>query len=660
MGDGETDGLHGRLEELERALHQAQERLRALEAQTGLYRVLIERSLTGIYLIQGNRYFFANPTYCEMTGRSWEELSRSDPLSVIHPEERELVRDRLRRRLAGEEVAGDYETRILRPDGQVRHVWVRAIRVFHEGQPAVIGNLADITALREADRALRESEERYRNLMELLPEGVWVQRAGVILFVNRSMARLLGASEPEEILGRSVYDFVHPDCQESVRARTQQVMEEGTTVPLKEQRYLALDGSWVEVETSATAVTFQGQRAVMAVYRDIRERKRQEEERRRLEQRFLQAQKMEAVGTLAGGIAHDFNNLLMAIQGNVSLMLLELPEDHPHMERLEEIQEAVRNGAHLTKQLLGFARGGRYQLEPLDMNQVLEQTSAMFGRARKEITIHKRFQADLWSVEADRGQMEQVLMNLFVNAADAMPQGGELFLDTQNVVLDEDYLKPYSMSPGRYVRISVTDSGIGMDEETLKYIFEPFFTTKTMDRGTGLGLATVYGIVKGHGGLITVYSTPGEGSTFHIYLPVSSRQPGGELRLPKGVLRGTGKVLIVDDEETILKVSSHMLRALGYEVLTAKGGRKGIETYCRHAPEIDLVILDMIMPDMSGGEVFEALRKVNPQVRVLLSSGYAQNGRAREMLAKGCLGFIQKPFTLAELSQRVKTALHEP
>lgn len=786
MGDEDRGELEKRVRELERALQEAQERVRALQAQATLYQIMIERSLSGIYLIQENRYLFANPAYCDIAGYSWEELTQRDPLVLVHPEEREFVRDRLKRRLAGEDVPGEYELRILRPDGQVRHVWVRALRLMYQGEPVVLGNLVDITRLRQADLALRESEkrfrtvfenaavgitlvspdgvflevnramagllgyepqdligkrvadftdpehlplrerfleellsgqipwvqqdrrflhrdgsiiwgriwatvqrdqqgnpqyfislvqditaqkkaedalkeseERYRNLVELLPEGVWVHREGKILFVNPSMAKLLGAASPQELIGRSIYDFVYPESCESVRERSEQVLREGVTVPLKEQCYVALDGSSVEVETSATAITFQGQRAVMAVYRDIRERKRQEEERKKLEERFLHAQKMEAVGTLAGGIAHDFNNLLMAIQGNASLMLLETPEDHPHRERLSAIEEAVKSGTDLTRQLLGFARGGKYEVRPLDMNRVIEETSTIFGRARKEITIHRRFQPDLWTVEVDRSQMEQMLMNLFVNASDAMPGGGELFLDTQNVILDEKYVKPYSMPPGRYVRISVTDSGTGMDEETLKHIFEPFFTTKTLGRGTGLGLATVYGIVKGHGGIITVYSTPGEGSSFHIYLPASGKEPDRELTLPEGVVGGRGTILVVDDEEMILKVSTHLLRALGYRVLTAHGGVRGLEVYREHAFDIDLVILDMIMPDMSGSEVFDRLREMNAGVKVLLSTGYALNGRAREILNKGCKGFIQKPFTLAELSQRIKAALTE-
>jgi PAS domain S-box-containing protein len=786
-GEDSSVGLSGS-GELERALRKAQDRIEELEARASLYETLIDQSLSGIYLIdKEERYIYANPSYCEIVGRPWEELCAGDSLAVIAPEEREFVRDRLRRRLAGEQVPSEYEISILRPDGSRRSVWVRAVRVMYQGQPAVLGNLVDITLLRKreeelreseerfrtafmnaavgitlvtpdgiirevnpaiarifgyepqelvgkkvvdfthpddlekrakfrddllsgripwgeqerrlihkdgstvwvriwasvqrdsagnplhfislvqditaqrrAENALRESEERYRNLVEMLPEGLWVHRNGIILYVNPAMVRLLGASREEELLGRSIYDFVHPESRDSVRERTEEVQEKGVTVPLKEHKYISLDGSVVDVETLATAVPFHGERAVLAVYRDIRERKRQEQERKGLEERFLVAQKMEAVGILAGGVAHNFNNLLMAIQGNASLMLMDLPEDHPHREKLLAIQEAVKSGAELTRQLLGFARGGKYEVRPININTVVEEMAHLFGRTRKEITIHKTLASDLWTVEADRGQMEQVLMNLFVNAADAMPRGGELFLETQNVELDEDYVRPFSAKPGKYVRISVTDTGVGMDEETQRRIFEPFFTTKSLGRGTGLGLATVYGIIKAHEGIITVYSKPGEGSSFHIYLPASPKEPAREFKFDEGIARGSGTILVIDDEPMILKVADHLLRALGYRVITASGGKEGLRIYRERGLEIDLVILDMIMPDMEGGEVFESLKRMNSQIKVLLSSGYSINGRAREILKRGCVGFLQKPFTLAELSQKVKDALARP
>ncbi len=382
-----------------------------------------------------------------------------------------------------------------------------------------------------------------------------------------------------------------------------------------------------------------------------------EKERDRLELQLKHAQRMEALGTLAGGIAHDFNNLLMGIQGNVSLMLLDTDSTRPHYQKMEHIEQYTKKGADLTKQLLGFARGGKYEVKSADLNILIEKSSRMFGSTRKEIKIHKKYNKQLWMVEVDQGQIEQVLLNLYVNAWQAMPGGGELYLGTENVVLDENFIRAYPVKLGNYVNISVTDTGLGMDEATQQRIFDPFFTTKEMGRGTGLGLASVYGIIKNHNGIIDVSSEKGEGATFNIYLPASEKEIIGEKDSTKKILKGSEIILLVDDEDMIIDINKELLEELGYKVITAMSGREALEIYERNQDQVDMVILDMIMPDMGGGETYDGLKQIDPEIIVLLSSGYSINGLANEILDRGCNGFIQKPFGVKELSHKIREIL---
>jgi len=374
---------------------------------------------------------------------------------------------------------------------------------------------------------------------------------------------------------------------------------------------------------------------------------------------FHQTQKIEAMGTLAGGIAHDFNNLLMGIQGRASLMLMDIDPSHSFYEHLIGIEAYVNSASNLTKQLLGFARRGKYEVRSTDLNELIKKTLRVFGRTKKEIKIHSRFQEDLWPGEIDQGQIEQAMMNLYLNAWQAMPEGGDLHLETQNAKLDKEFSRLFSVKEGQYVKISVTDNGIGMDETTRQRIFDPFYTTKVMGRGTGLGLASTYGIIKNHDGIIDVYSKKGKGTTFNIYLPASDKSVSAERQSTGENLAGTETVLLVDDDEMIVTVGEQILSRLGYKVIIAKGGREAIELYKENQPKIDMVILDMIMPDVGGKMAYEKLKEINPDIKVLLASGYSLTGQAQEILDKGCNGFIQKPFSLKDLSLKLRQILDE-
>ena len=375
------------------------------------------------------------------------------------------------------------------------------------------------------------------------------------------------------------------------------------------------------------------------------------------ESQLQQAAKMEAVGTLAGGIAHDFNNLLMGIQGNVSLILMDTDAAHPHYQRLKNIEKQVESGARLTSNLLGYARKGRYEVTPMDLNGLALEVSYTFERTRREITIRRELAPGLPPVEADRGQIAQVLLNLFVNASDAMPNGGNILLGTENATYQDIKGKVFALTPGDYVLLRVTDTGIGMDQNTMERIFDPFFTTKEMGRGTGLGLASAYGIVKGHRGHIFVDSQKEGGTTFSVYLPVSPKQIHQAVATAGEAGKWAHTVLLVDDEKIVLEVGRELLEAMGYRVISAADGKEAVAIYERRWNDIDIVLLDMVMPHVGGGEAYDRMKEINPKIKVILSTGYSVDGQAAEILQRGCDAFIQKPFSLEELSKKLTETL---
>ncbi len=518
---------------------------------------------------------------------------------------------------------------------------------------------------------LRAAEQRYRLLAENVTDMIWTFDLAAMRFsyFSPSVTKTLGYRQ-EEAPSTSLEELIaSEDVKMILQILTEELARDGMdgVDPHRsrtlEFRVRCRGGSYLWAEASVSFLRDEEGRpmGLQGVTRDISERKRSEAERAALERRLQQAQKMEAIGTLAGGIAHDFNNLLMGIQGFASLMLLEMPPGHPNVSRLHHIQDAVRSGGHLTKQLLGFAQAGCYELKPADINEIVARTAEMFGRTKKEVAIHTKLEEGLPAVEADQVQMEQVLLNLYINAWQAMPSGGQLFIETRTKHLEESEGGPHHISPGDYVMISVRDTGTGIDQEILPRIFEPFFTTKGKgsQKGTGLGLASVYGIVRGHGGGISVESSVGSGTVFHVYLPASARGVCREKPADGKTFRGTETILLVDDEDLIIHVTKEILQSLGYRILTARSGREAIDIYQKHRDDIDLVILDMILPGMNGSEIFDCLKRANPDLKAILSSGYSMDGEAQKILARGCRAFLQKPFDVQSLSQTVREILHQ-
>jgi len=508
--------------------------------------------------------------------------------------------------------------------------------------------------------ALKASEARYRQLVQHAPAGIceFDLQHKRFIGVNDIMCSYTGYSQAE-FLALNPQTLLPESHLPRWIQRPKSLTPDNPTLPPEEHRIMGKNGRlfWALINCR---FVFEDNTPVRltAVAHDLTALRQAEAEKKQLEAKLAQVQKLESLGTLAGGIAHDFNNLLMGIQGNASLMLLGKNRKPNDSERLNGIETFVQRGVELTRQLLGLARGGKYEVKPTDPNHLVNESATLFGRTKKEVRVHQKYGAGIWRIECDRGQIHQVLLNIFVNAWQAMPAGGEIYISTANTTLDEATVKPHGVPPGRYVKITIADNGTGMAPGIMKKIFDPFFTTKERQRGTGLGLASAYGIIKNHGGIIDVASQLGEGSTFTIYLPAVDKY-AAEDPVAKTRLRGGSEtILLVDDETMILDVGRNMLETLGYRVLAVQSGGEAVETY-RQKTGIELVVLDMIMPDMGGAETFAQLKRIDPDVRVLLSSGYSIDGQANEILNQGCSGFIQKPFSIQELSRKIRDILNQ-
>jgi PAS domain S-box-containing protein len=503
-----------------------------------------------------------------------------------------------------------------------------------------------------------EEQSRYKELLENVDDAVYIlDRDGNVLEANEAAYVRLGYT-PEQFFALNLSDIIPPQYAHSIIK--QPARDNPEQAPAKitlETTHTRTNGELIPVEIQSRVISYRGRSVILNVARDIVARIEAEKEKKQLESQLIHSQKMEAVGTLAGGIAHDFNNLLMGIQGYVSLLRLQTGEEDPNYEYLQGIDNAVMNAANLTNQLLGFARKGKYSPRQTSINRIVENSTKMFTRTKKEIVTHLKLQEDVWSVKVDQGQIEQVLINLFLNAGYAMPDGGDIYIQTENVFLSEDYCKPFEVGGGNYVKTSVTDMGVGINSDIIERIFEPFFTTKDVGKGTGLGLASAYGIIRNHNGIIRVYSEIGHGTTFNLYLPASDDEVAKDSEINLELLVGNEKILLVDDEEATIRVEQLMLKKLGYSVLTALSGREAVALYKDNMADLDLVALDMIMPEMNGKETYEALKKINSDVKVLLVSGYSLNKQIEELMERGCNGFIQKPFDIVKLSQTLREML---
>ena len=713
MAKKSTHGeLEQRVKELEKEILEHKRAGEAIRESEGLFRTIVETapSLLIICDTKGNN-IYVSPNCEEIFGYTQEEL-QAEPIWWVHEDDTPRAKHLYDRTFSKGVGYKDFEYKAVKKNGELLYAsssW-EPLRNAEGKFKGIVFQTIDITDRVRAQEALKSQLELEwlvanvsTSFLNSAPDNIdrGINRAletiGVFSGVDRSYVFLFYDNgtkmdnthewcadriEPQidNLKGLSTdvipwwmdkfnqFENIHIPCVSALPPEANaekeilqsQDIQSLVAVPMvyggSLLGFLGFDSVRVEKTWSEESITLL--QLTAEIFANASEHKRAEEERKKLEAQFQQAQKMESIGTLAGGIAHDFNNVLMGIQGHASLMLLDTDPDHPHFERLKGTENMVQTGANLTKQLLGFAKGGKYDVKPTDLNELIKKGYEMFARTKKEITIHNKYQKDIWPVEVDRGQIDQVLLNLYINAWHAMPDGGGLYIETSNVVLDHNHTNPLGVKPGNYVKISVTDTGIGMDEATQQRIFDPFFTTKEMGRGTGLGLAFAHGILENHGGIINIDSEKGKGTTFDIHLPASKKEvTKKEKKLEDKILKGTETVLFVDDENMILNVGKDMLREMGYKVLLAGSGKEAVEVYRKHKDKVDLVIVDMIMPEMGGGEAYSRMKKNNPKVKALLASGYSIDGQAAEIMELGCDGFIQKPFNVKKLSGKIREIL---
>lgn len=515
--------------------------------------------------------------------------------------------------------------------------------------------LRDITKIKQTQDALQQSEERFKSLSENAPIIIIaLDESGIITYANPAWTAILGYTR-EDALDKPFDHFIDEDAKKSFRQLFEKLIHGSSSVEERNIKLTHKTGVIKNFDITAAVNSDEEGRVtgIICIARDITEEGR-------LQEQLFQSQKMEAIGTLAGGIAHDFNNLLMGMQANLSLMRLEIEQMPSLQNKLKRIEDQIQNGSSLTRQLLGYARKGKYVVSVIDTHQLIEETLHVVQRTNKNILVHRDLNADPALIKADKGQLELVLLNLFVNAVDAMPKGGNLTVSTFNTDLSVSTGRWPELEPGRYIEIHVADTGTGMDQSTMDRIFEPFFTTKEIGRGTGLGLASVYGVVKNHHGDIHVSSALEQGSTFVLMFPAADhptiQHPRPNITEPTHCANGR-QILLVDDEAPILKYMGEMIQTLGYSVLLADSGKNAIKIYESNYKKIDLVILDMIMPEMDGSEVFRILKAINPQVKVIIASGYGLNEQSEAVMGQGPHLMLNKPFTRDELSRCIEKLL---
>jgi PAS domain S-box-containing protein len=616
--------------------------------------------------VENEKMIYISPAYERVWGYSRKNLYHNQKSfrDAIHPEDRERVVATFAMEKTGQPFEQEY--RIIRSDGSIRNIWDRGFPVPDETGRVkrYVGVAQDVTAWRSAEEALKESKDYLNQIINCIGDTIFVkdQRHQHVL-VNDAMCTWTGKRR-EELLGKTAHELFAKAEMDPLLEQEKLVFETGKECITEDQITDPQGNKRTLMTKKSLLLDGEGNKQIVGVGRDITELKHAEKEREKLLEQLRQSQKMEAVGVLAGGVAHDFNNLLSVIKGYTELLLEDLAPDDPKRLDLERIEKAGQQAAVLVSQLLAFSRKQMLNPVMLNLDDVIAEMSQMLHRLISEdIELAFVTRSAPGLVKADQGQIQQIIMNLVVNARDAMPQGGTITIETANMDLDEDYARKHpTVSAGQYVMLAISDTGIGMDEATQARIFEPFFTTKEKGKGTGLGLSTVYGIVNQSNGFIWVYSELGKGTTFKIYLPRVQGE-AASFSVDDSVvsnLRGSETVLVVEDEPSVRALAVRILRERGYTVIEASNGKEALRAAQEYAGKIDLVLTDVIMPEMNGKVLVSQIEAERPGIRTLFVSGYADNAIVHQGILEPNVAFLQKPFAGNALASKVREVLDAP
>lgn len=645
-----------RRDELEEALgaaHESEER----------YRRVVDGSPMGISVIVDGAIVFVNRATIELVGASCaQDLIGRNSMDFAHPDDETIPRKLAEDLMSGKDPNPRGEMRILRINGETIYVEMTISLINFRGKQGIQVIYNDISQRKKAEAALRTSEEQYRSLVEDASDPIYrLDVNGAITYMNPAGTRLMGYGE--EITQMTCWDIIREDHREQMGRDVARHFEGKEKTVYVEFPVVAKDGREIWLGQMSQPIYGENEKIVgfQAFSRDITDRIHAEQEKQKLEDQLNHTQRMDAIGTLAGGIAHDFNNLLSGILGYSNMLKDRFDPGDQNYKAVSIIENAADRAANLTQQLLGFARKGKHQNTPVDAKEALREVMELLSRTiDKNIIVQYQNRGRHTQVMGDPDQIRQVILNLSLNARDSMPKGGKLLLELDNVEMTENDCISYpDAKPGRYLVLMVGDTGSGIPKSIQEKIFDPFFTTKDQGKGSGMGLSMVYGTVKNHGGFICLYSEENIGTCFRVYLPLYLSEPeqNAPSAEPQKLSAGHGRILVVDDEEVVRELVTDMLEALGYEVLTAVDGQEAIEQYREKKNEIDLILLDMIMPRVGGKDCFMELKRMNPKVRAVLSTGYSRDGAAQEILDQGMMGFIQKPYRINQLSEVVSEAM---